>query len=314
MHKHEIHSIKHRLEELYPSKRIPLDIPSFDHCIGTDKLLGEYYGQALTESLLLLDDDNCHILNKLCLFLRAYVVIDDCLKDKPVRKNLLPLISHWLKNVEDEIIHLITKLGGKAELWEDYYKIYQRAYYSYDFSDPFQSTMNKCSFIFLPFDLPIFKKDGANPSLIKNFFECFLFSLQLLDDFKDMHEDRFSPRNHNLYIAKLTDKFTNLIVNHKVHLLPSILNLIKINLMKLNRIAVSNIMSIFCKKSLMWIKTYSLQLQSERKIDSYFSSFENWKILDDSNIDEIKSILFRSKEISFNMDQISAESMHTLTT
>lgn len=176
------------------------NLPAMAHCIGTQRLLGEYYGQALSEAI---DERNESLrgkLSDLCVLMRSYVVLDDYIKDGSRLKEEKDYIEQWNREIALHCQVLIESLGGYQKLWFEFSERYENAFQNYNEENPYKATLDKCCFLFLPIELPIFVRQKRDVQPFVKFVEYFLFSLQLLDDFKDIEEDIAGPSNQNLLI------------------------------------------------------------------------------------------------------------------
>ena len=219
-----------KIKSLQPDSKIFFQYgPTLEHCIGKGKLLGEYYGDALCEIFKIRNSKINNDISELSMLMRSYIVIDDFLKDSNLKNNYNEFYINWLSNIEQKIIFFVSLYHQSPnELWLKYLKIYKDSYLFFDKNNMFKSIINKCNFIFLPFDLNPFI--NFDTSKIKEIIEKYLFSLQLIDDFHDMEDDVQAPKNHNLYLAKIPNNFYKYIINCRPFFLKPLLNYIIDNL------------------------------------------------------------------------------------
>lgn len=306
-------SIVSKLFSLTPSRKKISNLPNLEHCIGKDRLLGEYYGQALSESLHLMNMNHFKNLNELCVLLRSFIVLDDYLKDKQYSLANEDYIITWLRNIKSRINELINELGGHFSLWGKYFKEYEQAYNFFNPSDCFNYTHRKCSFVFLPFELPIFIANEEHKSIIINFIKYFLFSLQLIDDFKDMEEDIISHKNHNLYLSKLTKPYSKKIIIIKSILLMPLLDYIRNNISKVHTNTLSsNVLSVFYENCMDWLNINTKKFSNFQSDIKFKNSFENWEPFNEKTTNDLFNRFNKYDFGGYNIDSISAESIHSL--
>ncbi len=174
------------VESTIPTQDLPDGLPSLEHCIGTNRLLGERYVEATKELLKpTLNPQLTTKLEELAVLLRSFVVVEDYKKDNNLRAEINCYINKWLFNIEILILQKVSALGGEPILWNKYYKRYQRAYDEFCLGSPYHKVLDKCGFVFMPLDLPIFS-GSKNLGIVRHLLGEYLFTLQLIDDFRDI--------------------------------------------------------------------------------------------------------------------------------
>ena len=202
-------------------------IPDLYHCIGTQKIIGEHLGNVICD---ICDLSNLKIrrdLTVLSTFLRSFIVLDDFLKDHIVEPYIKSYINIWLDRIKDKIINILSKFRD-IDLWDEYYTIYNSAFFEFDCRSLFQSINKKCYLIFLLFDLKCIRKH-KNSIELKFVFMNYLFGLQLLDDFHDIEEDLNAPKNHNLFTIGLSIMNQKIVSQYRPLLFSSLLEYINNN-------------------------------------------------------------------------------------
>lgn len=285
-------------------------LPSMEHCCGKDKLLGEFYGLAISEACGIIDYGVTRTLTEISILMRAYVVLDDFIKDhKPVIRTR-DLVQELLVKLQDSIVSMVETLGDDGNtIWNNYLAIYENAYADYLSTSPYIATMNKCSFLFLPFDLTVIRQARRSSSHLKTGVSNYLFSLQLLDDFHDMEEDLNAPRNQNLFIVKVSSEKRRSVIEGKSALASHLLGYIASHLHQLLRKSTrSNTFDAFVEAGLRWLRYTRSQLPIVTMATPFRFPYESFRF-DDPIVSSIEGTLAKAPEITTMM--ICAEAMHT---
>ena len=174
-------------------------LPSVEHCIGKQKLLGEYYAEAMSCELGIHDFGFINKLQIIACLLRAYIVLDDYAQDSFLQRDEDDFIRKWSQNVKHECMRLINDVGEDSEsLWKEYEHIQQSSYKSFNGDRGlYWSIINKCALIFLPFSFR--RLQIVRAASLRRSFERYLFLLQIMDDFQDIEEDLESKNLHNIF-------------------------------------------------------------------------------------------------------------------
>jgi len=285
-------------------------VPSIDHCAGTGKLLGEFYGKALCEGFCIEDLKVRKILSELSVLMRAFIVLDDYIKDHISKNPAKEVIEKWLLNIKAEAISLIEDLGDDGEiLWDRYFALYEDSYYNYFKRNAYKSTLMKCSFLFLPFDLSICRKYECQSTKMKKAVGYYLFSLQLLDDFHDMEEDLISPKNHNLFTSSLSSEYQRKLLSGKSCLVKSLMSYIESNLRTvINGSLGSKIFDKYLCRGIEWLSSVSLSFLNYPSIDVFKGDYCDYMLTNDK-IRPFSLVLETANPVDVTL--ICAEAMHT---
>ncbi len=244
-----------RNAESIVKQKSDFDFPSYNQCIGKDKLYGEYYSKAITQVFNLphLNED----LNYLSLFVRSFVVIDDFILDNGFIINEL---THINKEIERVCLELFSKVSINFEKhWIKIKTLSRYAHKNFNNLKPLDSIFFKNYFVMAPLIIdeihskPLLKQKFLK---FKNFNQSFLFILQLIDDFEDFDKDYFSNFNQNYFNGKLQKKdYLKLSVN-KMILLQDIILYSYNSLMKLCESEITNnsVIALFLKSGKNWLK------------------------------------------------------------
>jgi len=294
-----------------PKKIKTISLPTLYHCIGNDKLIGQYYGEAIFEDIMLNNEKEMkRKLSILGVMLRAYIVIDDFMKDHKLLKHN-KYLTEWLDNIKDYLVDILNELCVMPnDLWSKYNNEYNAAYYNFNASNIFLSIIKKCYLIYIPFSLNIVKSKARSEKTFL-FMKKYLFALQLLDDFQDMEEDINSPKNHNIFLSNIKTQYIETIIANKALLVPSLLFYIKRNLIEMLQDVRSNIIATFIHHNLKWIDSQLLNTSYGVQIihiDSPFITFDFNNILPEF-MDNILKNDNTPKKKFFN---IRAENLHTV--
>jgi hypothetical protein len=301
------------VDSLCPIQRDTLIAPSLKHCVGEGKLLGEHFGRAIAELFGFgHEDELANHLSKLGVLMRSFVVLDDYLKDSIVIGSNREYINKWIGNIELLIIQTLESIGGKGELWFKYKKKSDHAFYHFNKKKPYNSVIWKCGFIFLPLELPFINKRKERVEETKKLLSDFLFTLQLLDDFKDMEEDIISSVNHNLYLSNVRKSEAAHVVQKKHLLINPILKNIQVVLGNLtSSYRNSEIVLFHLEHANQWVrkkqKEYS-DINSPLKITS---PYREWEFsLKTAKLIEKTDTVYGIEAV--NIQDISAEAIHTI--
>ena len=131
-----------------PSKFNGVSFPSLSHCVGTNKLIGDLYGTAIVEECGLRTDDVEPELSELSCLLRAYIVIDDFVKDHRINIQQYASLSWVLGNIKERCIKLISIFTPDASLfWDKCYSVYEEIYERFNTCAIYDSIVHKCYLI-----------------------------------------------------------------------------------------------------------------------------------------------------------------------
>jgi len=287
-------------------------IPSIYHCAGTDKLIGQYYGKAIFEDILCNNTAIEEKISILSVVIRAYIVIDDFIKDNDIIVGTDHVLQQWLINIQSYANDLISNFSDLPnEIWGTYYREYDTAYFDFDSSDMFNNIIKKCFLIYIPFSLEIINSNKRSETTY-DFMKNYLFALQLLDDFQDMEEDISAPKNHNIFLSCIEPSLVNTVIDHKSIIAPGLLSFIGENLEKHTSLVKSNTILTFVKKNLVWIESQLSKIGTEHKELNFKGSFSefNFNNIIPSFLDAVSKQKVR-KTIVYK--EIRAENMHTVT-
>ncbi|MDR3245149.1 MAG: hypothetical protein LBT50_01800 [Prevotellaceae bacterium] len=289
------------IRELYHSNLCA--IPSIYHCVGTGKLLGEFYGKAICHGLNKSKQFNDNVALTSCLT-RTYIVLDDFLKDYYVEASIKIHIKNWLRIIQDKILSLLNCISQKSLLlWNQYLKIYEEAYWYFDKNDLYKSINNKCGLLFLFFDIEeiaIIRESLCT----KKSMSDFLFCLQLLDDFQDMEEDMLSPMNHNIFLCQNKTKYHKLISNNRHIIHNQLFEYIKNILLKYSS-CDNPIITKYISNSIQWLESKKIDYCSKHKI-AFASNIECFEFRAEQILDIIDA------NYSYDFSEIRAENIHTI--
>ncbi len=289
-----------------------IKVPSIYHCAGTNKLIGQYYGQAIFENIGINDEHAERIISELSILLRSYIVLDDFIKDNDINENDAAPLTCWIENIKEHSLELISSLSSQGrEIWEACKSIYDNAYNNFNQLNIYESIIHKCMLIYIPFSLDIVSsKNNSNKTY--SFMKDYLFALQMLDDFKDMEEDLIAPKNHNIYLTGLSDRNHMLSIIERKHIIaPSILKFIKNNFQIISQSINSKIILKFLNENIAWLNKNISTMESFNKIYEIEGSFEDFNFIKfyqffmDYEIDNI-CLKFEKN------NHIKAENMHTV--
>ncbi len=184
---------------------LPSWAPPVDHCAGRNKFLGSLLGLYIVPVSRKSDLQLCKKINKLGVLTRAYIVVHDKWYDE------CPSVSEsevnkYLTNIKEHGLRMTTELlGSRARAERIWTSAEDHAKSSYEklengYAPEFDSITGKCWLESVPIEtLSHFDADYPRQAIV-DFFQIFLFLLQLLDDFCDMEEDYFYKTNHNLLV------------------------------------------------------------------------------------------------------------------
>lgn len=283
-------------------------LPSVEHCIGTQRFLGELGGQAITEVYSIENSEEAIALSKLAVCLRSFVVLDDFLVDTRPSQAVSNSVHGWLNNIKDEIFDLIRLLGDNPEpLWGNHFDIYEQAFANFDREKLFESILRKCFLTFLPFELSLLRH-SPNNDLFRRYVEYYLFSLQLMDDFHDMEEDMDSPHNHNLFLVSVSAASRKCVIDAKPLMVRSLIEYANHNLQSLHGLK-SEIVQASLQNSLTWLSKAEQVTLHLPKLELFRGSFEEFWF-DGSATQDCKRKL--NTRISADLAFIKAENMHSL--
>lgn len=291
-----------------PSEIQGFSVPSLYHCVGTDKLIGSLLGKAIVEECKLPSKLFLSHVTELSCLLRSFIVIDDFYKDNNIDLEQNPALICALKNIKDRCLIIISCFVEDAlSLWQSFVDIYEMAYLKFDQQHMYQSIIQKCYLIFLPFQLPVVEQ-ASQSRTIRSAIMDYLFCLQLLDDFQDIEEDLRAPKNHNLFVAGISNESALRVAEMRPLIVRPLLTYIKHNLERILINLESATAISMINNSLDWLHKKELMF-SERTSFPVFSAdlkhyFFNFDAL-------LQNTLSTNSNDVLCMDDIRAESMHT---
>lgn len=296
-----------------PDKIDGISIPSIYHCAGTDKLIGQYYGKAIFEDILCNDTQSEENISLLGVLLRAYIVIDDFIKDNNIILKNDHTLLKWLENIQKRSIETIEKMSDSPyNIWDSYFHEYNDAYYNFNSSKMFNSIIRKCFLIYIPFSLNVvISKNRAKHTY--SFMKNYLFALQLLDDFQDMEEDYCVPKNHNIFLSCIEKSEIDTVITNKDFLAPSLLLYIQDNLKDISKTIKSKTILTFIGKNIKWLDNQLSKIDSSChpiQIKGSFSEFN----FNDIMHNFLRVLPSKGDKVVFRYSEIRAENMHTVTT
>ena len=283
-------------------------IPSISHCVGTGKLLGEYGGKALCQVCDIRDKKITESISLIAVFLRSFIVLDDFIRDNGLNISNIKNLQIWLDNIKKEIIRLLSMLtNDPVGLWTKYFSIYEKSYHHFDKDNLYQSILEKCFLMFLPFELEPLQRSRKNEVLRKS-MAYYLFSLQLIDDFHDMEEDLLSPKNHNLFLVSVSSEYYQDIINGKSALINAVLDYIEKNLKSLKNLN-NDIINDFFSHSLSWIQKRKIEFSNLPFRVIFHDNYEEFRF----NDEVVKNLIpYLRVDHNINFEHIRAENMHTI--
>jgi len=287
-------------------------IPNISHCIGEKKLLGENYGNALSEIFDISDNYIISKISDLSILMRSFVVLDDFVRDNLYSyDNKYKTIKENIIVIEKKIISILkTVLPQGESVWRKYLKIYNDTYLNYFSYSPFYATINKCNMILIPFEIISYLKPNKDISKIKKVITYYLFGLQLLDDFKDMDEDITSKNNHNLFVSGLALNNCRLLIRNRSYILLPLLEYIIHNFNYINSIIKQDCMlKNYLIGGIHWLTNkiikYDINCTNKFKLDGFFEHYDRntiFKYVNSTNFNKCSSFS--------NLEDISAENIH----
>lgn len=280
-----------------------------NHCVGTNKLLGQDYSKIFFENDIQKNNTQFESFHELCILMRSFIVIDDFIKDENYTGIYYDELRNLILDIEKRCIHLIISLGETVRLWNKYKKIYETTNKKFQQNNLFESVSDKCSFLFLPFEMKIISNNGFSDDF-KHFVKYFLFSLQLLDDFKDIEEDITHIKCHNLFLRNLNNGEKEWLLNNKQSLAIPLLLYIYKNIITLkDNLNKSKILIAYYNNSIQWFTNILKGNLTNNHINIFHDHFEDYCF----SHKEIKKLInekYNCSSIDYNM--ISAENMHSL--
>jgi len=235
-------------------------LPSLEHCVGVHRLLGEDYGLAISEALEVEDGSFTHRLTVLCSLMRAYVVLDDYLRDHGMTLGESSEIQRFLTRIARESQRLIRRLEGKdTSLWECYMDRYREGNESFASHPPFLAVREKCSFVFLPFEISAIQADTRATGL-KELVATYLFALQLMDDFHDVDEDRQNAVNQNLFLLQTDPARWNELSENRGALAPLAIGYVSAELGGVPTAHVGSVFRKYVHGSQRWLHDIAVEL------------------------------------------------------
>lgn len=285
---------------------------TIDHFIGTDRLLGECYGLALGRLFGLSRTDNIRLSRALVL-LRGYIVIDDAIKDRViVNPNKVSIAESQLIRIKKQAINELSHFDIDSDkLFEKHLIRINRAFNQFGNESSFHCILDKCSFVFLPYDFKIFQGKKELCRLSKKYSEVFLFCLQLLDDYCDMSEDLMSRSNQNLFIGRVDETTAKEVIKRKEIMLPGLLGLIKTELLRCwNDKLCGTYFETFHNNSIAWIDKTEALLSNDKFSGIFSAKVTRYKF------EHSRFINLADSTANYNQvlpdDYIRAEAMHSL--
>lgn len=204
------------------AKKLGYDFPSYNQCVGTDKLFGEYYANIISQYFQLnyLSEE----LNDLSINVRTYVVIDDFLKDNDINCKELNLVKG---QIEDSCLDSYKNLcDDYKSIWEYVKNRSENSFKRFQNLKPIYSIFSKNYFVMIPLLIDAIKYNQELKqkfSSFKKFNKIYLFILQIIDDFEDFEKDYNLSSNHNYFNCKLNLIDFNRLSKYKILLLKDII-------------------------------------------------------------------------------------------
>ena len=288
-------------------------LPSTAQCAGSGRLLGTAGGQAICEVCGIRSDDAARALSTLAVCLRAYIVLDDFLKDNRVEDRVASATWTWLSSLQEEVFRVVTYLGDDpAPLWYEHLATHEDAFASFDSDRPYRSALRKCFLMFIPFEMKILKESPSG-AVFRTYVEHYLFSLQLLDDFHDMEEDARAPRNQNLFLVSASDEHHARIMSFRPLIICSLLSYIRQDLQGLRGLNSRTVLGSF-ENSLEWLAHAEKRTKGLPIVELFKDPYEAFRF-DDTAVGVVESAAEKNWQGVFRpvkLDFVRAENMHTL--
>lgn len=263
-----------------------LRLPSSRQCAGTNRLWGANLGKAFYDDLP--GTFRAETLMELAVLSRAFLVLDDHVRDEDLTADEIAYCTAWLARITDAIESLYYDLG---EDFADFRYLCVRSEEAYKgwHSRPRQSafywSVEKCLVFFIPYRLRLGECLIASyPERIR-YLEHFFFACQLLDDFCDLEVDVRKQQQHNVFLENLEPAAWPFVLQNRQGIARSVLQCIHANLKRsdVSRGSVgSSVLMHFAMRANWWL---------ERKIEGLGSlslapvaqrGFEAWEFkLDD---------------------------------
>jgi hypothetical protein len=279
-------------------------IPSIYHCVGTNKLIGEFYGRAICNGMHLKASYQ-KIISSISCLLRSYIVLDDFIKDYFAEENIKNQIFVWLENIKNRILLILDTVSNKSLfLWNQYLQIYEDAYTKFDQHALYNNIIDKCGLIFLIFEIEEVKKSSVCEK-IKKIMKDFLFSLQLLDDFQDMEEDILSPKNHNIYLCQNSPQYHELICKNR-HIFHNKLFEYTKSYLSIHLCEKNPIIHKYILNSVKWLESNKIGYYPKQMID-FPKNIELFEFRVNNMLD-----MFDRDNYKYDFSKIRAENIHTI--
>lgn len=194
-------------------------------CTGAGRFLGALHCAALVELLRLRFAQDYYPLAALCQSLRAYVVLDDYLRDvrkAHVQKSVVARTEVELVKARSSIAHL-----DDPKILEIALRRVNACYVHSDKMRPFELVRDKLTLAYIPSSLAIFvDPHEVQATLRTHVVPRYLFTLQLLDDFVDMEED-CNNLNHNIFLFRIPREAQRRVIASRPLLLRGLLSLVR---------------------------------------------------------------------------------------
>lgn len=213
---------KKHIADLFPhAKKHLCNFPSLSQCIGTKRLWSWRLGKSFSYDL---EDEKKSIhLERIAYLSRTYLVIHDFLKDEFVSDSCKLMGINWLSNIEDVIRNEISSLGGKPDEFSKQLQICEKGYIENEKINILEKAINKCHIFFNPYNLFSLSLNKELQNKRVEFLKDFFITCQLLDDYCDIESDVTKKRNHNLFMANLSESEIGDLIKIKKLIAPSLL-------------------------------------------------------------------------------------------
>ena len=307
-----MNEVTKKIHNLRPHKHYDTDwnCPSVDHCLGTDRLFGEYFVKAIDEILEIDSRDNYLKLDELGGFVRSYIVLDDYLRDDSFSINEVEsdYVSEWILAIRLQCDKIIAELGGKEDLLKNYIRTTQYFYETFTTHTLFDAVIGKCNLVWMAFEFDIYKNSDIVKKL-ENDLKKYLFCLQLMDDLHDIEEDVISPFNHNLFVSTASSHDVEFVLASKPIVLSIVINIV-IHTLNSIHFDGADTLNEFKKK----MNAHAMKVLNENDLvmneGIYTPNIEDWS--DKDFIHELKKVDNSNfQQLKLNMNSITAEAFHS---
>jgi hypothetical protein len=243
--------------------------------------------------------------------MRTVIVLDDFVRDAGIGLASSQVIRGAERAAALKCQDLIRALGGAGDLWGRYWERYTNTHELFGSLPAFEAVSGKCSLVFLPFDLPLFRRHPGG-SAAKKAISDYLFALQLLDDFADLAEDQRQTVNQNLFLLRVPEeRWQELTERRAVFAAPLLAYIIQ----ELSRTDVSGVGGRIRQRfgaSIRWLSALARRLDSAPGVctSSVFpEDFRRFAFV----ADPVLECALISRDSDRALTHIRAEGMHTAT-